>query len=110
LSFTDSEKKYEIWKYSKVTNDGIAIETTMYEVSKNNREPTNENFQDVFLGFSALKTAVFNELLLWNGEYESQSFKSLHAKTRGVFDLLNITKLANEIKKNKILYIDLLEK
>lgn len=109
LSFTDTEKKYEIWKYSRITNNGITNETKMFEVSNNSLEPINDYFQDISLPFSVLKVEVFNQLLFWNGEYEGQSFKSLHAKTRGVFDLLNISKLASELKNQREQYSELLE-
>lgn len=105
LDFDFANKNYTVIKYNKVKVNGeIVKESIRLDKNKDMEDPVKEI---IFL-FENLKINIFSDLLpsmsktaIMDGE--------LYKKTRGVYEVLNITKLYNLYNMDKKLFTDYLE-
>lgn len=101
LSFEYGNTTYSFWK---IFNYKSNIFNTIKLIDKDGNFEVSKNIdfqeQEIIFAFNKTKLDVFRNLLYVNGEYDNILFKDLFNNTRGHFGLLNISKLANELKGN----------
>ena len=105
LDFDFANKNYIVIKYKKIkTNGEITKESIRLDKNKDMEEPVKE----ITFLFENLKTAIFSDLVPSLNKTPIMD-SELYKKTRGVYEVLNVTKLYDLYNKNKNLFTEYLE-
>jgi len=105
LDFDFANKNYAVIKYNDIKTNGEIVKKSFYLY--NNNDMAKPAKEIIFL-FENLKTAIFSDLMP-NLTKTPIMENELYKKTRGVYDVLNISKLFELYNNDKTLFVKYLD-
>lgn len=109
LSFNQGQKRIHIYQVRTLKqNDGLLKSIVISELNKHIEKYDQVN-RDILFVFENIKMDYLNKLLFKTPIDGNEAFNRLLDKTRGNYNTLNISKLAEELSVNVNEYKDIIE-